>query len=92
VAQHLLVEVAKAFGLEPIGEDAKQQVPRQMIRGFAPEHGPPSGAQVRKIEIVQARDLVRKLVSVDHHLTAAHRERRADFFAAAFRASAVTIL
>jgi hypothetical protein len=63
-----------------------------MIRGFAPEHGPPSGSQSRKIEIAQARDLVLKFVSLNQHLTATHRERRADFFAAAFRASAVTIL
>src|SRR5262245_48959016 len=32
-----LVEIAKAFGLEPIGEDTKQQAPRQMIQGSRPE-------------------------------------------------------
>src|SRR6266487_4073775 len=60
-AHGFLVEVTKAFGLEPIREDAKQQVPRQRLRRFAPEHAPPPGAQGRKIEIAQPRDLVFKL-------------------------------
>src|SRR6266498_3750339 len=77
-AHGFLVEVTKAFGLEPIREDAKQQVPRQRLWRFAPEHGPPPGAQGRKIEIAQARDLVFKLASIHHHRTAAHRARRAD--------------
>src|SRR6266498_2014237 len=56
-AHRFLVEVTKSFGLEPIRENAKQQVPRQRLWRFAPEHGPPPGAQGRKIEIAQARDL-----------------------------------
>ena len=81
-AHGFLVEVTKTFGLEPIREDAKQQVPRQRLRRFAPEHGPPPGAQCRKIEIAQARDLVFKLASIDYHRTAAHRAWRVDFFGA----------
>src|SRR5262249_32352533 len=50
-AHGFVVEVTKAFGLEPIREDAKQQVPRQRLRRFTPEYGPPPGAQARKIDI-----------------------------------------
>jgi hypothetical protein len=89
-AHGFLVEVTKAFGLEPIREDAKQQVARQRLRRFAPEHAPPPRAQGRKIEIAQPRDLVFKLASIDHLRTAAHRARRADFFRAC-RAPIVTI-
>src|SRR6266536_5301470 len=62
-AHGLLVEVPKAFGLEPIREHAKQQVPRQRFRRLAPEHAPPLGAQGRKIEIAQPRDLVARRLS-----------------------------
>ncbi len=64
-AHGFLVEVTEAFGLEPIREDAKQQVPRQRRRRFAPEHAPPPGPQGRKIEIAQPRDLVFKLACID---------------------------
>ena len=69
----------------------RKQVPRQRLRRFAPEHAPPPGAQGRNIEIAQPRDLVFKLASIDHHRSAAHRARRADFFGAC-RAPIVTII
>src|SRR5262249_4126871 len=56
-AHCLLVEIAQAFALEPIGQHAKQQVTRQMFRRLAPEQSAPPGAQVQKVEIAQARDL-----------------------------------
>jgi integrase-like protein len=65
-ARGFLVEVTWAIGLEPICQDAKQQVPRQRLRRLAPEHGPPSRAQGWKIEIAQGRDLVFLLASIDH--------------------------
>jgi hypothetical protein len=62
-AHGFLVEVTKAFGLEPIREDANI---RCRGRGSgALRHAPPPGTQGRKIEIAQPRDLVFKLASID---------------------------
>jgi hypothetical protein len=72
-AHRFPVEIAQALALEPIGQDTKQQVARQMFRRFAPEHGAPPRAQVRKIEIAQTRDLVFKLGAVDHRITSGRR-------------------
>src|SRR5664280_2630961 len=46
--QHLLglmIEVAKAFGLNPIGDDRKQQMPRQMIGRWSLKHTQPTCAK-----------------------------------------------
>src|ERR1700736_4284403 len=39
--QGCVIEIAKAIGLESIGDDCKQQVPRQMSRGLSPEDSLP---------------------------------------------------
>src|ERR1700676_3774123 len=42
--QGCVIEIAKAIGLESIGDDCKQQVPRQMSRGLSPEDSLPASA------------------------------------------------
>ena len=53
-----MIEIAEAISLEPIGDDCKQQMPRQMSRGLSPEDAPPARAQPPEIETAQMRDLV----------------------------------
>src|SRR6266403_5433794 len=38
----LVIEIAEAIGLEPIGDDCKQQMPCQMSRGLSPKDTLPS--------------------------------------------------
>ena len=44
--------------LEPIGDDCKQQMPRQMSRRRSPKDTLPARAQSTEIETAQMRDLV----------------------------------
>jgi hypothetical protein len=37
-----VIEIAEAVGLEPIGDDRKQQVPRQMSRSGLLKHAQPA--------------------------------------------------
>jgi hypothetical protein len=53
-----MVEVAEAIGLNPIGDDRKQQMPRQMIRRWSLQHALPPRAQTFEIETAQMHDLV----------------------------------
>jgi hypothetical protein len=53
-----MVKIAETIRLNAIGEDCKQQMPRQMGRGGSLKHALPSGAQPLQIEITQVRDLV----------------------------------
>jgi hypothetical protein len=53
-----VVEIAEAISLEPIGDDGKQQVPRQMSRGRPLKYASPACAQSPEIETAQMRDLV----------------------------------
>jgi hypothetical protein len=53
-----MIEIAEAISLEPIGDDRKQQMPRQMRRGRSPEDTLPARAQSPEIETAQMRDLV----------------------------------
>src|SRR6476659_801100 len=54
----LMVEVAKAIGLNPIGYDRKQQMPRQIIGRLSLQHALPPCAQTFEIETAQLHDLV----------------------------------
>src|SRR5258708_14976835 len=55
--QRYLIEIAEAISLEAIGDDRKQQMPRQMRRGWSPEDTLPARAQSPEIETAQMRDL-----------------------------------
>src|SRR6267378_1152378 len=58
--QHLLgfmIQIAKTVGLDSIGDDRKQQMPRQMSRGRPPEDALPARAQSSEVETAQMRDL-----------------------------------
>src|SRR6516225_5884727 len=73
----LVVEVAKTIGLDPEGQDRKQQVPRQVRERRSLENALPPGAQSLEIEIAQMRDLVfygcprrrSDTVFASHHIT-----------------------
>jgi hypothetical protein len=54
----LMIEVAMTIGLDPEGQDRKQQVPRQVRGRRWLENALPPGAQSLEIEIAQMRDLV----------------------------------
>src|SRR5258705_6223353 len=54
----LMVEVSEAIGLNPIGDDRKQQMPRQMIGRRSLQHALPPRAQTFEIETAQMHDLV----------------------------------
>src|SRR5712672_2434348 len=59
--QHLLrlvIEFAKTIGLDSIGDDRNQQVPRQMSRGRSLKHALPARTKSPRIETAQMRDLV----------------------------------
>src|SRR5258705_8321740 len=58
--QRCVIEIAEAISLEPIGDDRKQQMPRQMRRGRSLEDTLPARAQSPEIETAQMRDLVLK--------------------------------
>jgi hypothetical protein len=53
-----MVEIAKAVGLNPEGQDGKQQMPRYMRKWRSLKYAVPSGAQAPQIEIAQVRDLI----------------------------------
>jgi hypothetical protein len=53
-----VIKVAKTIGLDPEGQDRKQQVPRQVRGRRSLENALPPGAQPLEIEIAQMRDLV----------------------------------
>src|SRR5271157_521362 len=64
------IEVAEPVGLQPVGQNTKQQVAGKMRRCPPPKHCVPSGAQAPGIETAQMRDLVlkgRSLRRVDHY-------------------------
>jgi hypothetical protein len=54
----LVVEITEAIGLNPISDDRKQQMPRQMYRRRIPKHTPPARSQALEVETAQMRDLV----------------------------------
>ena len=53
-----MIEVAETVGLDPVGENRKQQMPGQVCKRRSLEYAPPPGAQPLEIEIAQMRDLV----------------------------------
>jgi hypothetical protein len=53
-----MIEIAETVGLDPKGQDRKQQMSRQVERRRSLEYALPSGAQACEIEIAQMRDLV----------------------------------
>ena len=53
-----MIEVPKTIGLDPEGQDRKQQMPRQVRRRRSLENALPPGAQILEIEVAQMRDLV----------------------------------
>ncbi len=79
------IKVAEPIGLQPIGQDTKEQMAGQ-VRGCSPPgHRVPSGSQVPDIESAQTRDLVVERLSIrhrwiDHHAChsaqAARRRKR----------------
>src|SRR5258708_30273108 len=54
----LVVEIPEAIGLNPIGDDRKQRMPRQMTWRWSLQHALPPRAQAFEIETAQMRDLV----------------------------------
>jgi hypothetical protein len=79
------IEISQTIGLQPIGQNTKQQMAGNVRRRWPPEGHMPSGSEVADIEIAQTRDLVLKPLSIrhrraDHHarhgVYAARRERR----------------
>src|SRR2546425_10760669 len=54
----LVVEIPEAISLNPIGDDRKQQMPRQMTWRWSLQHALPPRAQAFEIETAQMRDLV----------------------------------
>src|SRR5258706_4747351 len=54
----LVVEIPEAIGLNAIGDDRKQQMPRQMIGRWSLQHAPPPRVQTFEIETTQMHDLV----------------------------------
>ena len=52
------IEVSQLIGLEPVGENRKQQMAGQMRRRLSPEGALPARPQAMEIEIAQMRDLV----------------------------------
>jgi hypothetical protein len=52
------VEISQLSSLEPVGENGKQEMTRQMMRRLLPEHALPARPQDMEIEIAQVRDLV----------------------------------
>jgi hypothetical protein len=83
------VEIAQSFGLQAIGNDAVEQMTRQMIGGFAAEDRMPSCPQAREIEIAQVRDLVLQSTRWRSHGDQAARQ--ADFVLARCCAAGDTI-
>ena len=60
------IQFAEPIGLQPIGQNPKQQVAGQ-VRGCAPpEHCVPSGAEFPDVETAQTRDLVVERRSIRH--------------------------
>jgi hypothetical protein len=58
VALRVAVEIAEAFSLQAVGDDAVEKMPGQVIGGLAAEHRPPPCSQAGEVEIAHARDLV----------------------------------
>src|SRR5258706_1569737 len=54
----LMVEIPQAIGLNPIGDDRKQQMTRQMIGRWSLQDALPPRAQTFEIETAQMRDLI----------------------------------
>src|SRR4029077_12500892 len=52
------IEVTKAIGLEPVGEDPKQEIAGEMLRGRLAKCVPPANPQPLQIEIAQLSDLI----------------------------------
>src|SRR6185437_4883132 len=53
----VVVEVAKALGLDPIREDGKDEMPWQMIGDRLLKDSLPAGSKRFEVEIAQMRDL-----------------------------------
>ena len=49
--------VNTVVGLQPVGQDAKQQMAGQVRGRLSPEHGVPTAAKLTDAEIAQARNL-----------------------------------
>jgi hypothetical protein len=82
------VKIAQPFGLQAVGDHAKEEMPRQVVGGLAAEHRSPSCPQAGEIEIAQVRDLV---LEVDCRRSHDHAARRVDFGLTGCRASGDTI-
>ncbi len=53
----LTVEIPELIGLQPVGQHAQKQMPRQVSRRLPPERRVPAGSQRAEIKITQPRDL-----------------------------------
>jgi hypothetical protein len=53
----LTVQVAQLYGLEPVRQNAKQDMAGQVKGGSPPEYGVPTGAKLADAEITQTRNL-----------------------------------
>jgi hypothetical protein len=56
-AYGLGVQVTQLIGLQPVGQDAKQQMAGQVRGRPPPEHGVPTAAKLTDAEIAQVRNL-----------------------------------
>jgi hypothetical protein len=83
------VEIAQSFGLQAIGNDAIEQMARQMVGRLAAKDRMPLGPQTMEIEIAQMRDLILQFARRRGHDDQA--ARRVDFVATCRGASGDTI-
>jgi hypothetical protein len=58
------VEITQVIGLEPVSQNAKQQMMGQVSGRSPPEHRVPAGSERTDIEFAQARDLDVECLSV----------------------------
>ena len=56
-AYGLGVQVTQLIGLQPVGQDSKQQMAGQVRGRLPPKHGVPTAAKLTDAEIAQARNL-----------------------------------
>jgi hypothetical protein len=70
------IEISENIRLDAMGKETQEQVPRQMSGRLPAEARSPAGAQARKVEIAQRRDLGFYLAGATHHAAPRDRDAR----------------
>jgi hypothetical protein len=68
------VEIAQAFGLQAVGDHAKEEVAGKVVGGLMAEYRLPAGPQAGEVEIAHARDLFLQVDYWRGHDQAARRD------------------